>query len=292
MLATYSVASHLPTRRAVPAAAAVVTAVCVLILVEVDVGSSVLMLIWLGLPWFTGRHVRSYRRRAEQLRILTHRLERDRETRERLAVLEERARVARDLHDSLAHAVTIMVLQAGAAEAVMIQSPERAHEAIRAIESHGYQANDDLRHLLGILEADEAGPRAPQPSLSRLEPLMARARAAGLAVTTQVTGHPVRLEPALDVSAYRIVQEALTNALKHAGPVPTKVRLDYGPDALRIEVHNVAATRQPRPDNPGGHGLLGMRERAALYGGALEAGPCVNGGYLVRARLPLDPSVA
>jgi signal transduction histidine kinase len=292
MLATYSVGARTATRRSVPAAATAVIALCVLVLLEVGPDSAAVAAVWLGMPWFAGRHVRTYRRRAGQLRTLTRRLAHEREARERLAVLDERARVARELHDSLAHAVNVMVLQAGAAEAVLNRSPERARDAIRAVESQGRQACNDLRHLLGILDCDGCSPRTPQPSLHRLETLLDQAREAGLAVTLQVSGHPARLPAGLDISAYRIVQEGLTNTLKHAGPVPATVTLDYRPDALGIEIRNPGTSQPPRPDDHGGHGLLGMRERTTLYGGTLEAGPCPDGGFVVRAHLPLHPAVA
>jgi signal transduction histidine kinase len=292
MLATYSVGARTATRRSVPAAATTVIALCVLMLLKVGPVETAVAAVWLGMPWFAGRHVRTYRRRAAQLQTLTKRLAHEREARERLAALDERARVARELHDSLAHAVNVMVLQAGAAEAVLIPSPERARDAIRAVESQGHQACNDLRHLLGILDCDGLSPRAPQPSLNRLETLLDQAREAGLAVTLHVSGRPVRLPSGLDISAYRIVQEGLTNSLKHAGPVPANVTLDYRPDALGIEIRNPGASQPPPPGDHGGHGLLGMRERTTLYGGTLEAGPCPDGGFVVRAHLPLDPAVA
>jgi signal transduction histidine kinase len=292
MLAMYSMAAHTATRRSIPAAVSAVVLTCVLVLLKVGPDGAVVAAVWLGMPWFAGRHVRMYRRRAEQVRRLTTRLAQERDARQRLAVLDERARVARELHDALAHAVNVMVLQAGAAEAVLIPSPERAREAIRAIESQGRQACTDLCHLLGILDCDDVSPRAPQPSLNRLETLLDQARQAGLSVTLLVSGRPARLPAGLDISAYRIVQEGLTNTLKHAGPVPTNVILDYQPDALDIEIRNPATSQPCQLDEHGGHGLLGMRERTTLYGGTLEAGPCPDGGFRVRAHLPLDPAIA
>lgn len=289
MLAMYSVAAHTTTRRSVPAAVTAIVPICVLLLLKIGPDSATVGAIWLGLPWFGGRHVRTYRRRAEQLRTLTTRLTHERHARARLAVLDERARVARELHDSLAHAVNVMVLQAGAAEQVLTQSPNRARDAIRVVETQGRQAHNDLCHLLGLLDCDGVSPRTPQPSLTRLDTLFAKA---GLPVALHVSGHPARLPADLDISAYRIVQEALTNTLKHTGPVPTTVTIDYQPDALGIEIRNPGVSRPPRPDGHGGHGLLGMRERTTLYGGTLETGPCPGGGFVVRAHLPLDPAVA
>jgi signal transduction histidine kinase len=244
----------------------------------------VLSAVWLGIPWFGGRRVRTYRCRAEELRTLAVRLAHEREARARLAVLDERARVARDLHDSLAHAVNVMVLQAGAAEQVLLPSPDRARDAIRTVESQGRQAHDDLCRLLGLFESGTCVPRAPRPSLTQLDILIA---GAGLPVDLRVCGRPAKLPAGLDISAYRIVQEGLTNILKHAGPVSSTVTLDYLTDALDIEIHNSCNT-SPSPTGCGGHGLVGMRERASLYGGVLEAGPSRDGGFVVRAHLPLD----
>lgn len=292
MLAMYSVAARMTTRRSLPAAVTAIVTLDVLVLIEVGgVDNAAVVVVWLGMPWFLGRHVRAYRRRAERLRTLTTRLARERDARARLAVLDERARVARELHDSLAHAVNVMVLQAGAAEQVLLSSPERARQAIRAVESQGRQAHNDLRHLLGLLDGDGVSPRAPQPSLTRLDTLLDQARQAGLPVTLRVTGQPAPLPADLDVSAYRIVQEALTNTLKHAGPVPTAVTLDHQPDVLRVEIRDHGSSQPPRPNDEHRHGLLGMRERTTLYGGTLTTGPCLGGGFIVEARLPVDPTV-
>jgi signal transduction histidine kinase len=292
MLVMYSVGAHTATRRSVPAAVTALVALVVLVLFTVGPDSAAVSAVWLGMPWFAGRHVRIYRRRAERLRALTSRLTHERDARARLAVLDERARVARELHDSLAHSINVMVLQAGAAEQVLIPSPDRARDAIRVVESQGRQAHNDLSHLLGLLDGVCVSQRTPQPSLTRLETLLDQVRQTGLPITLRVAGHPARLPADLDTSAYRIVQEALTNTLKHAGPVPTTVTLDYLPDALGIEIRNPGISRPSRPDGRAGHGLLGMRERAMLYGGTLETGPCPDGGFIVRAHLPLDAAVA
>jgi signal transduction histidine kinase len=292
MVAMYSVGADTATRRSVPAAATAVAAICALVALKFAADSAVLAAVWLAMPWFAGRRVRAYRRRADELRILTTRLAHERDARARLAVLEERARVARELHDSLAHAINVMVLQAGAAEQVLLPSPDRAQEAIRAIESHGRQAHDDLCRLLGFCDSGGCSPRVPQPGLAQLDTLFAEA---GMPVTLRVSGRPARLPAGLDISAYRIVQEGLTNTLKHAGPVPATVTLDYGCEALSIEIRDPGIGSPPRLMQPagrgGGHGLLGMRERTTLYGGALEAGPSSDGGFVVRARLPFDGTV-
>jgi len=289
MLAMYSVAAHAVALRSVPAAVTAVVATSIVVALNVgDIGAVVIFVVWLGVPWFCGRLVRSYRSQAEQLRTLTTRLARERDARARLAILDERARVARELHDSLAHAVNVMVLQAGAAEQLLTSTLDRAKEAIRVVEAHGRQAHNDLEQLLGLLSGAETSPRAPQPSLSRLDALFAEA---GLPVTLHVSGSPSRLPADMDVSAFRIVQEALTNTLKHVGVVPTTVTLDYRPDALGVEIRNPRAGRSSAPHRQGGHGHLGMRERTALYGGSLETGPGPDGGFVVRARFPLAPAV-
>jgi signal transduction histidine kinase len=288
MVAMYSVGADTATRRSIPAAATAVAAICALVALKVAADSALLAAVWLAMPWFAGRRVRAYRRRADELRMLTTRLARERDARARLAVLEERARVARELHDSLAHAINVMVLQAGAAEQVLVSAPIRAQEAICAIEAHGRQAHVDLCSLLGLCDHDASCPRVTQPGLTHLDRLFAEA---GLPVTLQVSGCPARLPAGLDISAYRIVQEGLTNTLKHAGPVPTTVTLDYGPEALSIEIRDPGIGRPPQPAGRGGHGLLGMRERTRLYGGALETGPSSDGGFVVRALLPFDTPV-
>ena len=290
MVAMYSVAAHTVTRRSVPAAVIATLSIAVQVLINVGGDSFVVAIVWLAIPWFGGRSVRAYRHQAEQLQTLTIRLGRERDALARLAVINERARVARDLHDSVAHTVSVMVLQAAAAEQVMDTSPDRARVAILAVENQGRQALVDLQYLLGLLDCCGAVPRAPQPSVARLDTLLAQVAWAGLPITLRVHGQPARLPTGLDISAYRIVQEGLTNTLKHAGPVPTTVTLDYQPDALAIEIRDPGTGRPPQPADHSGHGLLGMRERIALYGGTLETGPCASGGFTVRAHLPLDPA--
>jgi signal transduction histidine kinase len=225
MAAMCSVATHTATRRSIPAAITAILAIGILVLIEVGVDSAVVAVVWLAIPWFGGRGGRAYRRQAEQLRTFTIRLGRERDARARLAVINERIRVARDLHDSVAHAVSVTVLQAGAAEQVMGSSPARARAAIIAVETQGRQAVIDLHHLLGLLDRDGDSHRAPQSSLARLDTLLSNVARTGLPITLRVQGQPAELPSGLDISAYRIVQEGLTNTLKHAGPVPTTVPL-------------------------------------------------------------------
>jgi signal transduction histidine kinase len=285
MVTMYSVAATVPKPRAVVMTALVVVSLGVVLLFQVTFESMILMFVWLSIPCLSQRMVRAHRRQAEESHTLTTRAIRESDARTRLAILEERARVARELHDSVAHAVSVMVLQAGAAEQVMDTMPANAHAAIRAAADQGRQAHDDLRSLLGVLADD---PTIPPPSLARLDTLLSQVAKAGLPVTLAVSGEPVELPTGLDASVYRVVQEGLTNALKHAGQVPTTVTLDYAPHALTIEVRDHGGNQPPQPLSRGGHGLLGMRERIEHYGGTLQTGPRAGGGFAVRACIPLD----
>ncbi len=189
----------------------------------------------------------------------------------------------------VAHSVGVMVVQAGAARHILSKSPQQADEALRAVESSGREAMAELRHLLGLLnQDDDQVALAPQPGLDQLDSLVRRVGEAGLPVTLHVEGRTRPLPPGLDLAAYRVVQEALTNALKYAGLARTDVILDYREDELKIEVLDDGPGRSAAAGTGAGHGLVGMRERLALYGGTLEAGPRLERGYAVRAWLPLD----
>jgi signal transduction histidine kinase len=229
----------------------------------------------------------------------------------RRAVETERARIASELHDVVTHNVSVMVVQAGAARRLLDGSPgktppgEEARlvwEALLAIEASGRTAMTELRHLLGLLASAEEGvaPGAgtgvpgPQPSLDQVPALIDRIRAAGLDVKLSLTGTQRPLPPGLDLAAYRVVQEALTNVLKHAGPARTTVQVEYCPRELRITVSDDGppagtAPVRSQPPSPGGHGLIGLRERIAIYRGELDTGPRPGGGWRVSARIPLDP---
>lgn len=212
--------------------------------------------------------------------------ERERDVAAQEAVLEERARIARELHDVVAHSVSVMVVQAQAGPR-LLGEPEQARGAFRAIEASGREALVELRRLLGILRTgDEQPVTAPQPGLGGLQSLVDQVRAAGLRVQLRVEGVPVQLPAGIDLSAYRIVQEALTNSLKHAGDAEAEVLVRYDDTALELEVVDNGSGGGTGGDGSG-HGLIGMRERVALYGGLLEAGARNGHGYAVRARLPL-----
>lgn len=265
----------------------------------------------LGVPWLVGNAIRQQQRRAEAFRERAQRLELEQAQATQAALAAERARIARELHDIVAHNVSVMVIQAGAARQVLAGSPEQARQALLAAESSGREALAELRHLLGLLsaEAAEAGDAAlaPQPGLAQLESLVARVVEAGLPVECCVEGAARPLSPGLDLAAYRILQEALTNALKYAGRARTQIVLTYQANGLRIEVLDdgvlspappAPPTQPTQPTQPAeaatlgrGRGLVGMRERALLYGGSLEAGPREGQpGYAVRAWLPFAPT--
>jgi signal transduction histidine kinase len=241
----------------------------------------------LGL-WLAGNSVHQRAVRADMLEERARRLEHERELSMRVARADERERIARELHDVVAHNVSVMVIQAGAARTLLESQPARATEALLAVEASGRDALRELRSLLGLLTEGDAAELAlaPQPGLDQLEPLIERVGQAGLAVSLHVEGTRRPLPAGLDLTAYRIVQEALTNSLKYAGGAHAAVHVEYTDDEVRLEVVDSGGTATPGA-NGAGRGLLGMRERVAMYGGELEAGQQAEGGFAVRARLPL-----
>ncbi len=215
--------------------------------------------------------------------------ERERDIAAREAVVEERARIARELHDAIAHNVSMMVVQAGAERRVLGERQSSTREVLETVEQIGRDALTEMRRLVGMLRSDAHDPLSPQPGLRDLPTLVTQVREAGLAVRLEIDGERRELPVGLELSVYRIVQEALTNALKHAGDAKATVRLFYGAESLELEVSDdgrgaagVAATAVG-----GGHGLVGMRERVALYGGRFEAARRAGGGFTVRALLPI-----
>jgi signal transduction histidine kinase len=205
------------------------------------------------------------------------------------AIADEQARIARELHDVIAHSVSMMVVQAAAADEVFDQRPDQAREALRSIERAGRDALRELRRLLGAVRpGGEVDATAPQPGLERLDELVDSVRRSGLEISVRRDGEPVALPAGVDVSAYRIVQEALTNTLRHAQASRAEVTLIYDAEALELEIRDDGRGAIANGDESGGHGLVGMRERAALLGGTLEAGPHAGGGYRVGARLPIE----
>ncbi len=237
--------------------------------------------------WLIGHAVRAQRRQVAGLRERALRLERERDATARAAVAEERARIARELHDVVAHAVSVMVVQTEAARRMLRRRPDEAEAALRTVSSTGSEALSELQHLLGVLAGDvNQAALEPAPGLGDLDALVERVRAAGLLVAVHLDGELRPLPRGLDLTAYRIVQEALTNVLKHAGTSRATVCLRFDGDCLGIEVTDTG--RGVSGSNGTGRGLVGMRERVAAYGGELQAGPRPEGGYTVRARLPLE----
>ena len=237
--------------------------------------------------WLAGRAVRSRSRLTAELHEAALRLHEQREAEAHAAVAEERRRIAREMHDVVAHSVSTMVIQAGGARRILGRDPARAVEAAALIERTGREALGEMRQLLGILHAGEdLATLAPQPTLLELDTLAERSRAAGLPVELAVEGERRELPPGVDLAAYRVIQEALTNALKHGGG-SASVRVRYEGEDLRIEVTDTGSGKASAVAGSG-QGLRGMRERVRVYGGELHAGPRPDGGFEVRAHLPLQ----
>jgi signal transduction histidine kinase len=239
--------------------------------------------------WLAGRVVRSRSELTVELHEAALLAHEHREAAAARAVAEERRRIAREMHDVVAHSVSTMVIQAGGARRILARDPGRAVEAAVLIERTGREALQEMRHLLGVLHAGEdLAELAPQPTLMGLQALVERSHAAGLPVRLRIEGDRCELPSGLDLAAYRVVQEALTNALKHGGG-SADVLVRFGDDELCLEIADAGggAGSAPRVEG-GGHGLLGMRERVRVFGGELQAGPRAGGGYLVAARLPLQ----
>jgi signal transduction histidine kinase len=253
--------------------------------------------IWIGilglLSWGLGEYVRTRRVYTAEVEALAERLDRARALEARQAAWQERARLARELHDVIGHTVNVMVIQAGAGRRTLAADRGLAERAFQTIESTGREALEELDRLLGILRTEEDEPELPpQPGLEQLHALAGRFEDAGLPVEITIEGNEVPLPRSLDQSAYRIIQEALTNALRHAGGTIAHVAVRYRNDRLELEVANDGReNRRPQNHHPGGgRGLIGIRERVALFGGDLEAGPRAGGGFVVRCRFPLTTS--
>jgi signal transduction histidine kinase len=251
-----------------------------------DSGNIIPSFIWLVAAWATGRTVRSWRHKNVALERANRELAAQRELQAQAAVAVERGRIARELHDVVAHNVSMMVVQAGAAGRVLHGEQPDVRNALEVIAATGRETVDEMRTLLGVLRSGD-GPASlkPQPGLADLEQLVSGVREAGLPVTLRIEGTPQPLPPALDLSAFRIVQEALTNTLKHAGTARAEVAVRYEDGLVSLEIADTG--RGPGGGRGTGHGLVGMRERAAMLGGELEALPRPEGGFAVRARLPL-----
>ncbi|MBT2480007.1 sensor histidine kinase [Streptomyces sp. ISL-94] len=257
------------------------------------------MIIPFVLAWVLGDSLRTRRAYYAQLIERNQRLENQREAQAKVAVAAERARIARELHDVVAHNVSVMVVQADGAAYVMDAAPEQAKEALQTISGTGRQALAEMRRLLGVLrtgEPQESEDYVPQPDVEQIEVLVEQVRAAGLAVDFEVEGAPRRLPSGVELTAYRIVQEALTNTRKHGGPdAKASVRLVYFDDGLGLLVEDDGrgAAHELYEDggaDGAGHGLIGMRERIGMVGGTLDTGPRPGGGFRISALLPLKKS--
>ena len=284
LVASYSVAAHSDDQRAAVAGLAWGLVCGVTSAGEQpggEIGNLVVGAALFLVPWFAGLALRSQR-------LLAERLQHEQGERARAAVAEERARIARELHDEVAHSVSVIAVQADAADRALDVDPRLARAPVEAIMQTARGALVEMRRLLGALrESDDDPALAPQPRLADVERLVEQTRAAGVQTEFRVEGDPHALPPGLDLSAYRIVQEALTNVLKHAHASHAVVVVRYGSGELELEVVDDGVGRGAV--EPGGHGLLGIRERVELYGGRLSAGKREGGGYALRARLPVAP---
>jgi signal transduction histidine kinase len=243
--------------------------------------------------WLAAENLRNRRVRWAELHARAERLEREREAEARRAVTEERLRIARELHDVVAHSMSVIAVQSAVGNHVMDTQPEEAKHALAAIEATSRSALTEMRRLLGVLRQDgePAGSLVPAPGLADLASLAAQVQEAGLSVWIHVEGERGRIPPGLDLSAYRIVQEALTNVIKHAGGSTANVTVCYRPGSVTLEIIDDGtgappAGAQPAPPSTG-HGIIGMRERVAVFGGEFAAGPRAGGGFRVFARLPI-----
>jgi len=246
-----------------------------------------------GAAWWIGNVFRIRRIHETELQERTIQLEQERDENARRAVFDERVRIARELHDVVAHHVSVMGIQAGAARRILKQQPEKANEVLSLIEASSRQAVAELQRLLGFLRQEsQVDELAPQPSLNQLDVLVKHMREAGLPVEVKIEGEPQPLPPGVDLSAYRIVQEALTNTLKHAGSATAYVTLRYVPNSLELEIRDTGSN-QVHDDIPEkkGRGLIGMRERVTLHGGEFFARGLPGVGFIVRATLPLTGRV-
>ena len=285
IVAFYSLGAYAEDRPAVAGALLGLAGLWATVVVsgQVEVAS----FIWSGgliaaTPWFAGRVARSRRQRIASLEL-------EQEQRTRIALADERARIARELHDVVAHSVGVIVVQAQGARSVIDRDPARADEALATIEDTARTALGEMRRSLGVLRSDgEEAARAPQPGVGDIDELLANARSGGLDVELNVEGTARPLPQGVDLSAYRIVQEALTNTIKHAGRASSRVTLRYGERELVVEVQDDGPGPAAGAPESGGHGLVGMRERVAAHAGELHAGAGADGGFLVRASLPLD----
>jgi signal transduction histidine kinase len=290
ILAAYSAGAHPDRGRARAGGALLVGLLATLAIVEpgVPVADYLFVGAILGAVYLLALALRDRGEQAGELARRAERLEREREEEARRAVADERARIARELHDIVAHSVSMVIVQTGAVRRRLREARPREAEELQGVETAARQALAEMRRLVGILRAEGDGPElAPQPGLGDLDDLVERVRRSGLPVDVRVEGERVALAPGVDLAAYRIVQEALTNSLRHAEAEQATVRLRFGERDLDLEVSDDGRGAAANGAG-GGHGLVGMRERASLYGGDVSAGRGPDGGYTVTARLPIE----
>ncbi|WP_433140417.1 sensor histidine kinase [Actinomadura nitritigenes] len=286
LIAAYSVARHAGRAHACLGAAATAAAVVIVMLRNPDAGTAgnvPFAAVPLVIVLVAGRVLRARARSHSDDRARARRLE--------AALAEERSRIARELHDIIAHCVSVMVVQAGAAEDLLDRDPAKARAPLHSVQETGRQAVGELHRMLGLLRGEGARPAlAPQPGTADLAELTGHMAAIGLPVELTVEGQERPLPPGVDLAVYRIVQEALTNALKHAAPTTAHVVLHYDEHSVRVSVHDTGRTGARAGTDPDrlGHGLLGMRERVGLYNGTLATGRTGDGGFAVTASLPLE----
>jgi signal transduction histidine kinase len=293
VLIVYSTAANTTGRRTWIGAGIIVTGQVVgslTAILTVGVGPQVGSYFFYALAWFLGKTIQHRNELSRRLADRAATLEQTRDAEVEQAVGDERSRMARELHDVVSHSVSLMTLQAGAARQALDVHPQRARQQLLGIESTGREAMVEMRRLLGLLrEAPDGLALEPQPSLRHLDLLVERMKEAGLPVLLSADDIPTSMPRGVDLTAYRIVQEGLTNVLKHANPSCVQVTIRVLEQAIEIEVEDDGS---PRPVLPGshGHGLIGMRERVAVYGGELDAGPAPGRGFRLKARIPFERS--
>jgi signal transduction histidine kinase len=288
LVAAYSTGAHLDLRRSVAGGGLIVAGIATACIVKTPKDIFFPVVFFGIVPWAVGRVIRTQTAVARELSEKADREQLAREKEEARAAAAERARVARELHDVLAHNLSVMVIQASAARRVADRDSDAALQAAEVIARTGREALNELRYVFGPVRKEDGDAVDASPGLANINRLASRAHRAGVPVEIRVEGEPLQLSPGVDLAAYRLVQEALTNTLKHARGSRATVIVRYEPGDVVVEVlDNGVGVANGTPADSGGHGLVGMRERVALYGGTLEAGRRRQGGFVVRARLPV-----
>lgn len=295
LISMYDIATRFRRWASLSAAAAVVFWLLIAIVPRLgdaylDIGQLGLLIVVVAWVWTWGTLVRIRRDHIAALQERARQLEREREAQARIAVAEERSRIAREIHDIVSHSLSVMVLMSDGAASTVDSEPERARSAMLTVRDTGRTALAEMRRMLGVLRDDEPGSHAPQPGIAQLERLVEESKTVGLPVTLTVEGQPVEVTAGLDLAVYRVVQEALTNVRKHAGPSLSRVEvhLRYGGTDLEVRITDDGQGFDGGPHSErGGRGLVGVRERVAAYGGTVRAEMRPSGGFKVAAVLPI-----